>query len=66
MATAVATAAVFPVLGAGLDTVVTGIVVVLAVLVTWGIGHVDHGCRQFIGHAVGNPQRRVIVHLMAW
>jgi len=62
VATAVAAAAVFPVLGACLHAFVSGIVVALAVLVPGGIGHIDHRGRQFVGHAVGNPARRIVVN----
>ena len=61
VATAIATATVFPILGAGLDAAVLGIVVVLARLVVGGVGHRDHRRREFIGDAVGDVQRGVKV-----
>ena len=62
MATGVTGAAVFPVLWTALGIRVFGIFVALAALVSRSIGHIDHCCRQLIGHAIGNPQRRVVVH----
>ena len=62
VAAAVSAAAVFPVFGTVLDVVVFGVVVVLAYLMVRGVGHRYHGRREFVGHAVGNPVRRVVVH----
>jgi len=56
VSTAVAAAAIFPIVGAGLDSGIPGIVVVLTVLVARGIGHIDHSGRQFVGDTVGNAQ----------